>query len=211
MGALRTIYIVSLPFILATFVMVVYLMATRKKCERFATYDVLTSSETKDPPNLSTIDLRSTLDSAVNDSDGPLLTYTARPGMIVMWHSPDAPAGWQLCNGQGTLNDKVTKIPNLLGSFPYGAPDPTAGNAYGATGGNSEVTLTVEQIPSHTHTTPFQGWNHGKDGESASGYYWSNGNNKQDAPGTLISSATGGGKPVNIMPPYTQVFFIIKL
>ena len=74
--------------------MVVYLMVTRKRArcatdegEQFTTRKILTETETSGYSDLSTIDLRSTIDSAVNDPDGPLLQYTARPGMIVMWHS----------------------------------------------------------------------------------------------------------------------------
>ena len=191
--------------------MVVYLMATRKRAEQFGTYEILTETETKGQSNLSTIDLRSTIDSAVNDPDGPLLKYTARPGMIVMWHSPEPPDGWALCNGIGLLSDKKTPIPNLTGRFPLGVDGTHAINTLG---GNSTVTLTVNQIPPHTHTMPFTGWNHGENGGGDMGgtYYWSNGDQaapvaNQAAPIT----STGGGKPFDIMPPYATVYFIIKL
>ena len=65
-------------------------------------------------------------------------------GMILMWSGSinTIPTGWALCNGQNGT-------PNLVDRFIVGA-----GSTYsvGATGGSASVTLTTEQMPSHTHT-----------------------------------------------------------
>ena len=64
-------------------------------------------------------------------------------GMIVLWSGSidNIPVGWALCNGQNGT-------PDLTDKFIIGA-----GNKYniGATGGEEQVTLTEDQIPSHNH------------------------------------------------------------
>ena len=65
-------------------------------------------------------------------------------GLIVMWSGSIAsiPTGWALCDG-------TSGRPDLRDRFIVGA-----GNTYavGATGGANSVTLTTDQIPSHSHS-----------------------------------------------------------
>lgn len=65
-------------------------------------------------------------------------------GMILMWSgsTSNIPSGWFLCNGSNGT-------PDLRDRFIVGA-----GSSYavGATGGADSVTLTSDQIPSHSHT-----------------------------------------------------------
>lgn len=65
-------------------------------------------------------------------------------GVIVMWSGAITaiPSGWYLCNGSNNT-------PDLRDRFVVGA-----GSSYavGATGGANTVTLTTDQIPSHTHS-----------------------------------------------------------
>ena len=65
-------------------------------------------------------------------------------GGIIMWSGTIAniPSGWALCNG-------ANNTPNLRDRFIVGA-----GNNYtpGNTGGADTVTLTLSQLPAHTHT-----------------------------------------------------------
>lgn len=71
-------------------------------------------------------------------------THYVPSGGIIMWSGSVAsiPSGWLLCDG-------TNGTPNLQDRFVVGA-----GNNYavGATGGADNVTLTSDQIPSHTHS-----------------------------------------------------------
>lgn len=65
-------------------------------------------------------------------------------GLISMWSGSIAtiPSGWAICNG-------ANGTPDLRNRFIIGA-----GSTYavGASGGSSTVTLTVANLPAHTHT-----------------------------------------------------------
>ncbi len=72
-------------------------------------------------------------------------------GGIIMWSGATPPNGWALCNGQ-TLNGQVT--PDLRGRFVLGSGAGTGltVRTLGQTGGVETVTLTLNEIPAHTHT-----------------------------------------------------------
>ena len=72
---------------------------------------------------------------------------TASPftsGMIMMWSGSigSIPVGWYLCDG-------TNGTPNLTDRFVVGAG---ASYSVGGTGGANSVTLTTNNMPSHTHT-----------------------------------------------------------
>lgn len=122
------------------------------------------------------------------------------------------PTGWRLCNGQNGT-------PDLRNRFIVGA-----GSTYsvGNTGGSASVTLTSNQIPSHTHTCS---------SETISNSF-SKGNTSINAQathpvfaqGTFSSSATismgshthtigntGGGSSHENRPPYYALAYIMKI
>lgn len=85
--------------------------------------------------------------------------------------------------------------------------DDTDFNASGKTGGEKEVTLTVDKIPDHIHTvTGYAGT-----GQWAIGEIWfraaADGGN---ATKSKTTSSTGGGQPHNNMPPYYTAYRWIK-
>lgn len=65
-------------------------------------------------------------------------------GLIVMWAGQlsDIPTGWALCDGNNGT-------PNLLDRFLQSVPSATTNP--GSTGGETTKTLSVSQLPSHTH------------------------------------------------------------
>ena len=71
-------------------------------------------------------------------------------GIIVMWSGSvsNVPAGWVLCNG-------TNGAPNLMDRFIVGAGSTyVTGGAGNGMGGSNTVTLSVGNLPSHTHTVP---------------------------------------------------------
>ena len=127
----------------------------------------------------------------------------------------DADEGWALCDGSNGT-------PDLRGRFIVGA-----GESYtqGATGGAASAsvsgttgatTLTVEQIPSHTHrlatsTGPVESYGQWQ-------YPWS-GESVYASPDRMQTEATGGSgahshsmsATVSTLPPYYALAYIMKL
>lgn len=60
-------------------------------------------------------------------------------GTIVAWNGTEIPDGWAICDG-------TNNTPNLIGKFIK------AGTTPGQEGGSQEITLTVDNLPPHTHT-----------------------------------------------------------
>ena len=67
-------------------------------------------------------------------------------GIIAMWSGTlvNIPAGWRLCDG-------TNGTPNLLDKFVMGVVNSTTNP--GASGGAKTVTLSVANIPAHSHTS----------------------------------------------------------
>jgi len=79
-------------------------------------------------------------------------------GTIVIFYSSNIPAGWALCDGRTvTRTDGGGSIttPNLVGSFVYGGSTSNLTKQ-----GNSSVTLTTDNLPSHSHTVSDSGHTH---------------------------------------------------
>lgn len=116
-------------------------------------------------------------------------------GGIIMWSGSTVPDGWALCNGENGT-------PDLRGRFVLGVSDT---HAMGETGGSENVTLTVEQMPKHTH-----------DFQENFGYVNSGGYTgiyfqKINTNYFIESKMAGGDQPHPNMPPYYTLAYIMKL
>lgn len=119
------------------------------------------------------------------------------PGVIVIWSgmADQVPAGWHICDGtDGT--------PDLRGRFVLGSSEEYA---VGATGGEKEVTLTVEQMPSHGHKYSTCWYSAVTVNRDTSGQY------NLPYAGTLNTDPAGGSQPHNNMPPYYALCYIMKM
>ena len=137
------------------------------------------------------------------DKLAPGLQGGLPPGTIVMWSGALSaiPEGWALCDGtQGT--------PDLRNRFVVGAG---AVYASGDVGGFDQVTLTVAQIPAHTHgySDKFTDGNREDNGSHA----WdaTNDKNPRYVTENKTTGETGGNQPFDNRPPYYALIFIMKL
>lgn len=118
-------------------------------------------------------------------------------GTIVIWSSAqdNIPTGWALCDGQDGRPDLRDKFILCAGET----------HSVGETGGSEEVTLTVAQMPSHTHSLYLQKSSTAFNGvsiESSTGsYHWS--------PDATLKA--GSSQPHPNMPPYYALCYIIKV
>jgi DNA-binding beta-propeller fold protein YncE len=118
-------------------------------------------------------------------------------GTIKMFsgHQSNIPPKWQICDG-------TNGTPDLRNRFVVGAGD-TYNN--GDTGGESEHTLTVGEMPPHNHSYIYDDY-----GSSAQ----DGGNNPyvaNESNGTNYVSTEGGGQPHENRPPYYALYYIMKV
>jgi len=153
-------------------------------------------------------------------------------GEIRMFAGNFAPAGWMFCEGQLLPISEYETLFNLIGTTyggdgqsTFALPDLRGrvpmhfGNGFtlAETGGVEEVTLTVSQIPAHSH--PFLGTSSLSSSTGASTnvlaestlltMFQSSAPTIAMAAGAVTS--TGGSQPHNNFQPYLCVDFIISL
>jgi microcystin-dependent protein len=162
-------------------------------------------------------------------------------GQIQMFGFNFAPRGWAFCDGQLLPISQNTALFSLLGTTfggdgrtTFGLPDLRGrvavhvGNGpglqqvrWGQRGGANTVALTINNLPSHTHTATVnasgsQGTEQGPAGnvpaDDRRETQYSAG-----APDVTMNAAmvtvgnTGGGQPISIMQPYLGIYHSIAL
>ena len=152
-------------------------------------------------------------------------------GEVRMFAGNFAPAGWMFCEGQLLPISEYETLFNLIGTTyggdgqsTFALPDLRGrlplhqGNGFtlAETGGVETVTLTVNQIPAHSHPVlatndlPAGGPPQGKlPGQAAAKIYRAGSPTVFLAPATV--SSVGGNQPHNNFQPYLCVDFIISL
>jgi len=116
-------------------------------------------------------------------------------GGILAWTRGDVPDGWAVCDGENGT-------PDLRGLFVRGA---SGTDDVGTTGGQALVTLTADQIPSHTHGYLYpNGTDTGSWADTDhDGHCWKN------ATGATTDSA-GGGRAHENRPPFFALYYIMR-
>jgi microcystin-dependent protein len=160
-------------------------------------------------------------------------------GEIRMFAGNFNPAGWMFCEGQllpigeyetlfyligttyGGDGQSTFALPDLRGRLPIHFGTDSGGYSYALAqmGGVETVTLTVSQIPAHSHTLLATS-NVGSDSSPANNYLSMSGvtGQKVYTPSTPtllldpnIMTPTGGNQPHNNLQPYLCLNFIISL
>lgn len=118
-------------------------------------------------------------------------------GSIIMYNgkAEDIPSGWAICDG-------TNGTPNLIDRFIL------ASTYAGGTGGASQVTLTVSQLPPHRHRLKKCWYGKADNANDRQVVRWDEtiGTNDQ-----ILTEETGLGLPINIMPPYYRLIYIMKV
>lgn len=160
-------------------------------------------------------------------------------GMIIAVGFNFAPSGWAFCNGQLLSIASNTALFSLLGTFYGGDGSSTfalpdlrgrtiihfgqgtglSSFSIGEVGGTETMTLSVENMPAHTHSliaeNNLSGWPHpsGKVlGAPSSDMYVNTASvTSPVALDPQSISNTGGGAPFSKKPPYLAMNYIIAL
>ncbi len=155
-------------------------------------------------------------------------------GEIRMFAGNFAPAGWMLCSGQVLAISENETLFNLIGTTyggdgqsTFALPDLQSrvpihfGNGFilAETGGAEEITLTVQQIPVHSH--PLLGSTNNSSSTDPTGNVGARVTVAAvfpygtDAPLQPLSpvavSSAGGSQPHTNLQPYLTINFIISL
>jgi microcystin-dependent protein len=167
------------------------------------------------------------------DSDGnftaaaktEISKFSCPTGSVLMNASSTVPDGFLLCNGAAvsrttyaalfaaigtTFGDGDTtttfNVPDMRSKFAIGAGT----LAVAATGGAAQVSLTASHIPAHTHGVP--GVDPPGGGGSGTFYVQTEQDNAGVADRDITTTSFGGSPvtPVDILPPYVALNFVIK-
>jgi len=147
-----------------------------------------------------------------------------------------APAGWNFCDGSllqisqysalfnligttyGGDGQTTFALPNLLGRVPVHQGTDTNGNSYiiGQPGGVETVTLTVAQLPAHTHPAAVSS-NPGTSNTPVNNFFanWTGAQYSDQGANTTLNGGAllpvGGSQPHDNMMPFQAITFIISL
>jgi microcystin-dependent protein len=153
-------------------------------------------------------------------------------GEIRMFAGNFAPQGWMLCQGQTLPISEYETLFNLIGTTYGGDGQSTfnlpnlssrvpfhqgSGYVLGQLGGQESVTLTVQQMPAHTHPMPCNSGNSNSTAPvgafcgltSSTAYAAGSATNASLNPASV--GYAGGSQPHDNMLPYLAFNFIISL
>lgn len=148
-------------------------------------------------------------------------------GSIIPYGSSTTPSNWLKCDGSavsrttyselfsviGTLygsgdGSTTFNLPNLKGKVTIGQDTTDSDfNTIGKTGGEKTHTLTISEMPKHTHGVP---QSHPYNYDATEHYTLVRQSSNKLTEYNVDTSATGGGEAHNNMPPYIVTNYIIK-
>lgn len=119
-------------------------------------------------------------------------------GTIIMFNgtASNIPAGWAICDGNNGT-------PNLTDRFIK------AGNIAGTTGGADSFTLTVSNLPAHSHNVLKSFYGRSDNANDRNNLEWTDGT--VDSTKQVKTSSVGSGLPVYFQPKYYTLIFIMKI
>ena len=156
-------------------------------------------------------------------------------GTIAMFGAEKDPEGWMRCDGRLLERNAYAKLFSVIGttngftsSTNFRLPDIRnrsvvgTGDTYrlGDKGGSGSVTLSVNQMPAHTHQIGevedagrrFQSRKADKDiGIGTGGYTYLTSTGTAESGRSPIAIPTGGSQPVDLRDPYVAFPYIIKV
>ena len=147
-------------------------------------------------------------------------------GSIIPYGNSVVPETYLLCDGQAVSRTDYPELFAIIGvtfgsgdgSTTFNVPDYRDKFVLGAggdvdlaeTGGEKEVTLTIDEMPAHTHPVKDRVYNvqFGRNDGGNGSRHPIGGTGLSH--GVLEASSVGGGQPHNNMPPYVGTYYIIK-
>lgn len=215
---LITIFIISVVIILAT------ILYFRK--EKYTYVEKSYPVSISDQANVTNISKQADLYTLTSDSNGNIgKTANVPIGAILMWAGQavqqdlnlnptnGVPVGWAICDGtNGTPDLRSRFIVGAQGNNQLTGTNLTGYNA-GDMGGEEFHQLTIEEMPSHNHTTQV-GYDGRAIGPSSNGAAKSSGNYGTSSTGGDPNNKDTNGNPLtlphNNMPPFYALAYIMK-
>lgn len=159
-------------------------------------------------------------DTSIDMDNQPInnASNTAPIGSIMAWAgnltgTPSLPSGWVIMAGQ-TLNDAESPfngqvIPDLNGNNYFLRGNSTSG----ATGGESTVTLSEAEMPSHSHDidTTENGNKMNLRASAGGGDGIARGSPTNELPFSLVTDARGSDSAHENKPPYYDIIWIMRI